>query len=216
MSYKFIETVYNGQVTEDHLASQYFVSIDFSKVKHLDAVLSKLGNNIFMFRQEGDFQVPSLKLNMKTFYYKGMSYQKRIPKDNTDKKFDITFRLDRYGILYKLLHKIYTFSYDYSRGGRVSKGNNVLSKIVGLIKSDLEYKMDIKVYFSSLGEVVSVNPLLYSTNYFSFQGCQLEELSLDAFSHSSGEPTKVKVTFVYDFFEPVILQKQNKRDTYTL
>ena len=76
--------------------------------------------------------------------------------------------------------------------------------------------MDIKVYFSSLGEVVSVNPLLYSTNYFSFQGCQLEDLSLDSFSHSSGEPTKVKTTFVYDFFEPVILEKQNKRDTYTL
>ena len=106
MSNKFIETVYNGQLTQDHLASQYFISIDFSKVKKLDAVLSKLGTNIFMFRQDGDFQVPSLKLNMKTLYYKGMSYQKRIPKDTTDKKFDISFRLDKYGVLYKLLHKI--------------------------------------------------------------------------------------------------------------
>ena len=216
MSNKFIETVYNGQLTQDHLASQYFISIDFSKVKKLDAVLSKLGTNIFMFRQDGDFQVPSLKLNMKTLYYKGMSYQKRIPKDTTDKKFDISFRLDKYGVLYKLLHKIYTFSYDYSKGGRTSKGSGIASKYISLIKSDLEYRMDIKVYFSSLGEVVSVNPLLYSTNYFSFQGCQLEDLSLDSFSHSSGEPTKVKTTFVYDFFEPVILEKQNKRDTYTL
>ena len=216
MSGKFIETVYTGQLTQDHLASQYFILIDFSKVKKLDAVLSSIGDSLFLFRQDGDFQVPSLKLNMKTFYYKGMSYQKRIPKDVTDKKFDISFRLDKYTILYKLLHKIYTFSYDYSRGGRESKNSNLLAKVIGLIKSDLEYRMDIKVFTSSLGEVVSVNPLLYTTNYFSFQGCQLEDLSIDSFSHSSGEPTKVKATFVYDFFEPIILDKQKKRDSYTL
>lgn len=216
MSAKFIDNFYSLQLTEDHLSSQYFVSIDFSNVKKLDSILQTLGTSYFIIKQEGDFQVPSLKVPNKTMYYKGRTYHKRVPRDNSEKKFDITFRLDRYAILYKLLNKIYKFSYDYTKGSRESKSTNLAQKIVSLIKSDLEYRMNIKVYYSSLGEVTVNNPLLYATNYFFFEGCQIEDISLDSFNHSSGDPTKVKVSFVYDYFEPVIMETQKKRDTVTL
>lgn len=213
---KFIDSVYTNQATEDHLSSQYFTMIDFSKVRKLDAVLNLLGTSLFMFRQDGEFQVPSLKMSTKQFFYKGMSYSKRIPRDETDKKIDITFRLDKYGVLYKLLHKIYTYSFNYEQGNRESKVSGIANKYLNLIKSDLEYRMDIKVYITSLGEVMAKNPILYATNYFSFQGCQLEDLSIDSFKHDEGNPTKVKATFVYDFFEPVILERQEKRDSFKI
>lgn len=212
----FIDSFYNFQLTQDHVHSQYFVSIDFSNVKKLDGILDKLGSSVFMFRQDGEFQVPSLKVGHTTFYYKGRSYQKRIPKDISDKKFDIYFRLDKYGILYKLLDKIFKYSYDYTKGNRLNNKNSTGSIIKNLIKSDLEYRMNIKVYYTSFGEVTNKNPLLYSTNYFYFEGCQIEDIGIDSFNHNSGDPTRVKVSFVYDYFEPVIMDNQKKRDTFKL
>ena len=212
----FIDNFYKLQLTQDHIHSQYFVSIDFSNVKHLDGILDKLGTPIFTFRQDGDFQVPSLKVSHTTFFYKGRSYQKRVPKDASDKKFDVSFRLDKYGYLYKFLNKIFKFSYDYTKGNRDSKSKDVVGKIATLIKSDLEYRMNIKVYYSSYGEVTEKNPLLYLTNYFYFEGCQIEDISLDSFNHNSADPTRVKVGFTYDYFEPVIMEQQKKRDTFKL
>jgi len=210
----FIDNFYTLQLTQDHVHSQYFVSIDFSKVKKLDNILDKLGTPIFTFRQDGEFQVPSIKVSHTTFYYKGRTYQKRVPKDISDKKFDVTFRLDRYGILYKLLDKIFKFSYDYTKGNRSNKGS--IGNVKNIIKSDLEYRMDVKVYYSSYGEVINKNPLLYLTNYFYFEGCQIEDISIDSFNHNSSDPTKVKVSFVYDYFEPVIMENQQKRDAFKI
>lgn len=208
----FIDNFYTAQLTQDHVHSQYFVSIDFAKVKKLDGLLNTLGTTMFTFRQDGDFQVPSIKVAHNTFYYKGRSYQKRVPKDISDKKFDITFRLDKYANLYKLLDKIFKYSYDYTKGNRSSTGG--VGKILSsLIKSDLEYRMDIKVYYTAYGEVINKNPLLYTTNYYFFEGCQIEDITLDSFNHNSSDPTRVKVTFVYDYFEPVIMERQKKRDS---
>jgi hypothetical protein len=94
--------------------------------------------------------------------------------------------------------------------------SGIARKYLNLIKSDLESRMDITVYFSSLGEVITKNPLLYATNYFSFQGCQLDDLSIDSFKHDDGTPTKVKASFVYDFYEPIILERQKARESFRL
>lgn len=210
-----IDNFYSLQLTQDHIHSQYFVSIDFSKVKKLDGILDKLGTSIFTFRQEGDFQVPAIKIPHNTYFYKGRSFNKRVPKDLSDKQIELSFRLDKYGILFKLLDKIFKYSYDYTKGNRTNK-SDVSNFLKGLIKSDLEYRMDIKVYYTSYGEVINKNPFLFFTNYFYFEGCQIVNIALDGFNHNSGDPTKVKVTLVYDYFEPVLMERQKKKDSFTI
>jgi hypothetical protein len=139
----------------------------------------------FTFRADKEFEIPEKKVMMKDIYYRGIKIPKRIPKDETDKRFTINFRLDEnfriYDSLQQWLDRVYNPQYGNTNTGKLTLRS--LIKGEQILKTTLvfqAFKSDKKI-----GKKIE------------FKGLCIESLKLTGFANDSGDPARVEAVFHY-------------------
>jgi hypothetical protein len=140
-------------------------------------------------RIDKEFDIPAIKSPVKTIYYRGISIQKRIPKDETEKMIKISFRCDASWRIYDALYTWMISYFDPQTGGQ----ENGKVTLKSLIKGEASLKTEMKF--------IALSGRKLPTKILTFKGCFINNLKPSAFNSESGMPTRIEYDLHYQTME---------------
>lgn len=154
-------------LTDDAFQNQYEILFPDGIPGGGDATILKL-------RADKEFEIPEDMTAEYTIEYQGIKIPKTSAKEETDKKFTISYRLDANWLVHESLRKWRALVLDGNTGSGGTEAQTRTTLIFNHYKSNKVLARSIR-----------------------FNGVKLFSLKDGSFSHESGDPVRVECQFMY-------------------
>jgi len=162
------------QLENDQLANQF----EFSIVGGIPGGSEKVSMRDITLRMDKSFEPPKEDVNVVDVWFRGSKVPKTTNVEATDKTFSVSVRVDENWKIYNALKKWKMKVYDPNKANSLGNMSTCTDTCVNV--------------FNHKGDKVKT---------FKFINSKLKAIQVETFEHSSDEPTRITLDFIYQKME---------------
>lgn len=172
MGLSYIEDLSKYGAIDDQMANQFELYFFGKPVSNIQEIA---------LRMDKSFDIPEKSVSKVDINYQGVKIPKLLSQEETDKSFNLTFRLDENWMVYNTLNIWFGRTLHPKKGSTLPIKDREVTALFRALKKNKEVSRE-----------------------FVFRHVLISSIKLLEFDHSSSEPTRVDCKFIYSYVDDPI------------